>query len=283
MNTHDPPVSANTQGRWKVNIDAVKLEKVMAMPLLVGSHQSIERGLCILEAVSYVAGEKWSDHPQCASPVIAAFLRSWNDRLPDDERQSLKQYIPLLVGSRGSAELERRRSWMMTDWVVRDSAPRWLRRAGMSDKADMLAGLPEITNSEGYAPIKPALLAIRDECWEKRRGWCEKLVAAVKEKVGKTAAYAAADADAAAYADADAAAAAYAAAYAAADADAAAAAYAAAAADAAADADAGSRWDKIYSAVKAKLLTIYREKFKDTRAESQASAHALVTRLLEVS
>ncbi len=42
-----------------------------------------DRDLCIMEAVAFMAGEPWSDSPACASPVIAAFLRSWNDALSD--------------------------------------------------------------------------------------------------------------------------------------------------------------------------------------------------------
>lgn len=38
-----------------------------------GKHGSPEGGLCLLEAVAYVAGEPHSDHPACVSPVIAAF------------------------------------------------------------------------------------------------------------------------------------------------------------------------------------------------------------------
>ncbi len=37
---------------------------------------SPDGAMCVMEAVAVVAGEKWSDHPQCASPVISAFLRS---------------------------------------------------------------------------------------------------------------------------------------------------------------------------------------------------------------
>lgn len=32
--------------------------------------------MCVMEAVAYIAGEPWSDHPECACPVIATFLRT---------------------------------------------------------------------------------------------------------------------------------------------------------------------------------------------------------------
>jgi len=65
-----------------------------------GGHESWEKGACVMEAVAYVAGEPFSDHPACASPVITSFLISWNDSLPDDQRQMLKPYIPRIVGTK---------------------------------------------------------------------------------------------------------------------------------------------------------------------------------------
>jgi hypothetical protein len=55
--------------------------------------------MCLLEAAAYVAGEPWSDSPECVSPVLAAFGRSWNDALDDENRQMLKPFIPRLVGT----------------------------------------------------------------------------------------------------------------------------------------------------------------------------------------
>ena len=39
-----------------------------------GSHKSGNE-MCAMEAVAFVAGEAWSDHPACASEVIGSFLR----------------------------------------------------------------------------------------------------------------------------------------------------------------------------------------------------------------
>ena len=35
-----------------------------------GGHGGIDEGMCVMEAVAYVAGEPWSDAPACACPVI---------------------------------------------------------------------------------------------------------------------------------------------------------------------------------------------------------------------
>ena len=64
--------------------------------LAKGEHQDKMDAYCVMEAVAYVAGEPWSDHPQCACPVLTSFLISWNDALDDVTRQRLKPYIPRL-------------------------------------------------------------------------------------------------------------------------------------------------------------------------------------------
>lgn len=50
-----------------------------------GAHTSREQGVCAMEAAAWLAGEPHSDQPQCACPVIAAFVIAWNDALPTDE------------------------------------------------------------------------------------------------------------------------------------------------------------------------------------------------------
>jgi hypothetical protein len=126
-------------------IDQKRLAKITA--LAHGSHNANSKKMCAMEAVAFVAGEPWSDHPQCASPVIGAFMRAWNDGLPDDERTALLlPLIPKLVGTRGSAALESRRATMVADWFVREYTPAWLRLAALTAHADALANFPEITD-----------------------------------------------------------------------------------------------------------------------------------------
>lgn len=111
-----------------------------------GDHDEDSRQFCVMEAVAYVAGEPWTDQPACACPVIGAFMRRWNDDLSDQDRQMLKPLIPRLVGTRASREVEARRSWLVTDWMVRVYAPAWLELAGMKEQADALRQLPELTS-----------------------------------------------------------------------------------------------------------------------------------------
>jgi len=126
------------------------------------SHDPGSDRMCVMEAVAMLAGEQWSDHPQCASPVIGAFLRSWNDSLPDDDRQQLKQYIPRLINSRGTDDQEVERSWLATDWLVRVQAPAWLRLARLTEQADLLASMQPV-NPTTCPAILPALKAVRTD------------------------------------------------------------------------------------------------------------------------
>ncbi len=129
--------------------------------LAKGSHSDHE-AMCIMEAVAFVAGEPWSDSPACASPVISAFLRNWNDYL-DDERRNvlLRPLISRLIGTAGDGALETRRAIMAADWLVRVHTPAWLRLAGLMAHADALASLPEITDSAQCPSLMPTLEAAR--------------------------------------------------------------------------------------------------------------------------
>lgn len=127
-----------------------------------GSHTSIEQGACVMELVSFVANEPWSDAPECACPVICAFMQSWNDGLPDGERDALlRPLIPRLIGTRATPEIEQRRAVMAADWLIRSHAPAWLRLAGLTQQADALASLPEITDFLQCPSLMPALEAAR--------------------------------------------------------------------------------------------------------------------------
>jgi hypothetical protein len=141
-----------------------RIERLPAIKLYSGSHEEPTNGIqaCAMELVSWIAGEKWSDHPECTCPVIGAFMRSWNDGLPDDERTTLLlPLIPRLVGTRGSKALEKRRALMAADWLVRVNTPAWLRLAGLTLHADSLASLPEITSLEQVPSIKGPIEAAR--------------------------------------------------------------------------------------------------------------------------
>jgi hypothetical protein len=66
-----------------------------------GAHRSPRRGACFMEFASYLAGERWSDHPDCTDPVLAALARGVNDNLSDARRDGIVHDIPRVIGLRG--------------------------------------------------------------------------------------------------------------------------------------------------------------------------------------
>jgi hypothetical protein len=63
-----------------------------------------------MELASMLAGEPFSDRPRNASPVIGAFLRTYNDGLDDERRQDLYPLASLIVGSARRRAVERERA-----------------------------------------------------------------------------------------------------------------------------------------------------------------------------
>ena len=150
-----------------------------SLTIYKGAHSESEHRMCIMEAVAYVAGEPWSDHPVCASPVISAFLRSYNDSVSDEVRQTLKPFIPRLIGTANPA-LEERRALVAADWLVRTHTPAWLRLAGLTVQAEALESLPEITSMAQIPSVKGPIEAARKYAWDASRdaSWDASLAAA---------------------------------------------------------------------------------------------------------
>jgi hypothetical protein len=206
-----------------MDIDPIKLAEFNAASLAHGSHSPDDGVGCAMEWASKLAGEEWSDHPQCVCPNIAsAYIRA-NDRMGHDFRNELlKPIVVLALGTRATLAVEMKRMYMAVDWAVRWAGPRGLRARGREDLALRLEGLAEIVDLATAHTAREVTAEVR---------YAAAYAAASAASAYAASAYAA---SAAAYASAYAAYAASAAAYAAAAADAA---YAAsAAASAAADA-----------------------------------------------
>jgi hypothetical protein len=136
----------------------------------VGSHDVTtptgDRDLCIMEAVAYMAGEPWSDAPSCASPVISAFLRTWNDALSDEDRDRLLPaavWVPRLVGSRGDDATEERRAYLALDWLIHVYTPAWLDLVpSLAGHAAALRALPEVVDVLTARVVADVVRAARD-------------------------------------------------------------------------------------------------------------------------
>jgi hypothetical protein len=95
-------------------MSAVSAQTVKLRP---GRHAGPEDGACVVELASMLAGESFSDHPRCVSPVIAAFLRGYNDGIGDFRRQDLFPVAAEIVGSTAPAEIEAARLERCREWV----------------------------------------------------------------------------------------------------------------------------------------------------------------------
>ena len=155
-------------GGYRVDPDRISL--AMSAPLNSGDHSHFRNPgeWCVMEAVAYVAGEPWSDAPECACPAITQVLVGWNDGLDDDDRtRLLRPLIPEIVGTRGSAALEERRRWRLCDWTVHTFAPAWLDLADLRREASSLRALPAIAG-----PVAPDVLGLIKDTRRKAKVRC---------------------------------------------------------------------------------------------------------------
>jgi hypothetical protein len=63
-----------------------------------GKHRNPRKGACFMEMASFLAGQRWSDHPACTHPLLAAVARLVNDNTSDAGRQRLVELIPSVIG-----------------------------------------------------------------------------------------------------------------------------------------------------------------------------------------
>ena len=262
-------------------------EALAAVRLDVGAHPSPDKGLCLLEACAWAAGEMHGDHPACVSLFLGAFGRRLNDLLPDGPRQRLNPFIERMVGTAGDG-LDDVRRHMAVDWAARTAVPRYLDVAGMAGAAQQLRDLAPVVDKATHRAARKALADVRAVTWSMRQARRAKLrdlfIVEFKKNPPTTVAAAAAAAAAAAVAvaaavDVDAAAVVAAAVAVVADAAVAVAVAAAVDVDAAAAAAAAvdvaaewPSWGQVYDAVRRAL----REKWSDA---SNTGALAEVIRL----
>jgi len=114
--------------------------------LSVGAHRDPAAGMCAMEAAAWLAGEEHSDRPKCVCPVLAAACRQANDDGDDTVRERLRQMLPVLIGTRSTIEVERRRAYTFTDTAVRVLAPLALDAAGLGAEAERLRALPPVVD-----------------------------------------------------------------------------------------------------------------------------------------
>jgi len=130
-----------------------------ALPTLAaGSHDADHGEACVMEYVSLLAGEEWSDRPECTHPMLAHEARTANDLLRDGDRRRLVPLIGRLFGTtedspelRARLRIEQARQVMaLLEPGARSrvsgaigEAEAWLPRTG--DAADVQRAIDEAT------------------------------------------------------------------------------------------------------------------------------------------
>ncbi len=66
-----------------------------------GRHRNPRKGACFMEMASFLAGERWSDHPSCTHPLLAGAARRVNDSVGEEARADLVPLIPSVIGLTG--------------------------------------------------------------------------------------------------------------------------------------------------------------------------------------
>lgn len=82
-----------------------------------GKHTDPDDGACVMELASMLAGETFTDHPASVCPVIGSFLRSYNDSIDEQRRQTLYEYASKVVGSRSGTKTQQERAARLADWA----------------------------------------------------------------------------------------------------------------------------------------------------------------------
>jgi hypothetical protein len=152
-----------------------------------GSHKpnEVEIKACVMEAVAYIAGEPWSDHPKCVDPTLTSFGIRLNDRFDSERRQLLKPLIPKLIGTADDGHQDARR-WMAGDWYIRVAIPYLLDACELTEYAEQLRALApvvDLATSKAAAKLSRSIKEkVRTLRAERRASLVEWLAPLIKAK-----------------------------------------------------------------------------------------------------
>src|SRR3954470_6150215 len=108
--------------------------------LSAGRHRSSHAGVCVMELASMLADERFSDRAATVSPVIGAFLRTYNDGLDDVRRQDLYPVAALIVDSAAGRGVEAERVSLCLQFARRLGHPMPHGRAALAMASPEAAG-----------------------------------------------------------------------------------------------------------------------------------------------
>ena len=97
--------------------------------------------------------------------MLSTFVRTWNDSLRTNEERSrlLKPFVPRLIAPKATPEVEKARSLLALDWLVRTFLPTWLEQVdALREHAAKVRSLDEIVDDESAAAAGDTVRAARD-------------------------------------------------------------------------------------------------------------------------
>ena len=119
---------------------------------------------CVMAATSIVAGEEFSDAPECVCPTIRSLLITLNDSYGsnNDLREQHLSHLPwLIIGTRGTITHQVTRCHLLAHWAITTAASHALRSAELEDEAKSLETIKSWVTRDNAANAARAANAVR--------------------------------------------------------------------------------------------------------------------------
>ena len=145
-----------------------------------GKHRDPDHGACVMELSSMLAGEPFSDRPRCVDPVLAGFMRTYNDGIDDRRRQDLLPLASEVVGTRDVAGVQAERARMCLRWAQTRHDER---RRGPRRLLPVRPLLPDGRLGDDAAGTLAGRIAVKDASRRRAEGTHEAALAFVRELI----------------------------------------------------------------------------------------------------
>jgi hypothetical protein len=145
-----------------------------------GKHRGPDHGACVMELSSMLAGEPFSDRPRCVDPVIAGFLRTYNDGIDETRRQDLYPLAAEAVGTRSAGGIHSERARMCLTWAQQRHSEL---RHGPRRLLPLRPLLPDGRLGDDAAGTLAGRIAVKQACRRRPEGAHEAALAFVRELI----------------------------------------------------------------------------------------------------
>jgi hypothetical protein len=135
--------------------------------LTAGRHTNADKGVCVMELASMLAGERFTDRPRSVSPALASVLRGYNDGLDDERRQTLKRYAAASIGTATGRMSEKRRRRLIGSTIpglvgARGARAALSRRLAATDPYTTVRGIAQRVAQEDDEALHARVLGLVD-------------------------------------------------------------------------------------------------------------------------